>query len=90
MNTLEETIVYDALALIEESSIPLAALANKGSKADREAYRAIYAAAIKLQAALGPDAIQRGEWRHEKISEEAKSFFANERGLATARQDSDS
>lgn len=77
MNTLEETIVYDALALIEENSSALAALANAGNKADREAYCAIYAAAIKLQAALGPDAIQRGKWRHEKIAEEAKSFFAN-------------
>ncbi len=77
MNTLEETIVYDALALIEENSSALAALANTGTKADRDAYRAIYAAAIKLQAALGPDAIQRGKWRHKKTSEEARSFFAN-------------
>lgn len=77
MTELEETLVYDALASIQENSAALCELAkNDDSRASIKAYQnGVYAPAIKLQAALGEEAVQRGKTRHERISKQCEEFF---------------
>lgn len=82
MTETEETLVYDAMAAIQENSTIMAALANAdGTPKAREAYKAgVYAPCVKLQAVLGSEAMKRGKARHEKIKKEADAYFANAAG----------
>jgi len=87
MTELEETLVYDALAAITKHSGVLCELVKRaGADEQQEAYKAgVYAPAIKLQVILGPDALERGRLRHEKIAADCAAFFANASALHPQR-----
>jgi hypothetical protein len=77
MTTVEETLVYDALAAMMDSKV-LCDLVNRcGTEEEKEAYRrCLYGPAVKLQVVLGQKAMDRGRARHEKVKKDADEFFA--------------
>lgn len=83
MTETEETLVYDAMTSLHKASTVLAKLVNlDGTQAARNAYKSgVYGSCVKLQCALGQEALDRGKARHERIKRDAAVYFDNaERG----------
>lgn len=80
MDENDEILVYDAMAAIQKQAATLCELINRvGTDAEKKAYKeGVYVPCIKLQAALGEEAMNRGKARHERIDKEAKEFFATQ------------
>jgi hypothetical protein len=76
-----EILIYDALIAIMENARIIADVINAVRKdaARRRAHKAyvdgVYSPAIKLQLALGPEAMARGKARHNKIREQSKAYL---------------
>jgi hypothetical protein len=76
MTAQEEGLVYDAWAALRERIGPVVRLMIRcATDVEREAYTAsVYAADVVLEAALGPEAIERGKARHAEIRRRAVEF----------------
>lgn len=81
MTTEEETIIFDALYLMEKHTRAMMALVKySGSEEGLNAYKdGFYRPCVKLQMALGPEAIERGRRRYEDIQKQADEFFKTEK-----------
>lgn len=86
MSENEEILVYDAMRSIQKGSAFFADLINRmGDPASREAYKThIYAPCIRLQVALGEEAMARGEARHAEIKRKLDEFMALHRKAAAS------
>lgn len=78
MTDIEETLVYDAMRAIHENAPDILTLVRAfGTKHATDAFReGVYVPCVKLQCALGEEALARGKARHEKIKSECAAYFA--------------